>query len=381
MKLQKQYFPEGEDNGAVVETPAEVVEQTPAEITAAAEVAAKEDLQPIDTSAAEALFKEEGVIESEKEVVNPAEPAKPADTEKQTEEEPAAEFVLKTEATDKTEPTEITSWKDLGTVLDFEVADDSEEGVKTAYKAHLDAKIAEAVEAAKNTTLEKELAAVDPEAQMLFDFVKTGGKIEDFVEPLKPFEKMIAMSDEALVREAEKLRKTPDAEIDEKVIELVDNGKLEEEAKKIRDYVSAEKVKFQGEIVQKRKDAFAKTYKAENESIKSALEQVENILDIPLKKEIREGLAAKIPTYRERFKNEPQLVARAIALLELGDQAKGLIHKKGYEEAKSKLNKKIFNLEDIPSRSNGAARRTENGGGETLAEQYAAKLKEERAEQ
>lgn len=378
MKIQKQYFPEGEDNGAVAEAAPVVVEQTPAEITAAAETLAKEDLQPMDTSAASALFKEEGIAGEEQAAVLETETVTPAKIEKVIE-EPAVEFVLKTDATDKTEPTEITSWKDLGTILDFEVKEDTEEGVKAAYQAHLTAKVAEASETAKNTTLEKELANIDPEAQMLFDFMKTGGKVDEFIAPTKPFDKMIAMTDEQLVREAEVLRKTPEMEIDEKIIALIDDGKLEEEAKTIRDYVQTEKVKFQGEIVEKRKDAFNKTYKAENESIKTAIDKIENIFDIPLKKEIREGLANKIPAYRERFKNEPALVAEAIALLELKDQAKGFIHKKGYEEAMSKLKTKLHNLEDLPSQQGGTARRTENGGGETLAEQFAKKLKEEQA--
>lgn len=391
MKIQKQYFSEpGEEGAAALEA---VVEQTPEQLAAAEQVQTTEDLKPIDFAAAADIFKEEGIEGEEKSAV--AESAKVIEKagdvvigdnkdEKSAEEaakaaenkEDADGFVIE-KAKGSEEPTELTSWADLGKVLDFEVKDDSEEGLKTSFNEFLKTKVSEAVEAAKATTLEKELAAIDPEAQMLFDFVKTGGKVEEFTAPLKPYERLEAMDNETLIREAEKLAKTPEADIDAKIVELTDAGKIDEEAKGIREYVKAEKIKFQQEIVKKRQETFQKTYKAENDSIKTALDKVENIFDIPLKKEVRQTLAEKIPNYRERFKNEPELVARAIALLELGDQAKGLIHKKGYEEATSKLTGKIFNLEDVPHKASGAASSKDTGGGETLAEQYEAQLRKE----
>lgn len=388
MKIQKQYFPEpGEDGGAAAAAEA-VVEQTPEQLAAAEQVQTTEDLKPIDFAAAANIFKEEGIEGEEKSAVavveTPEQIAAKAEADKVAAEaakaaenkEDADGFVIeKTKGSE--EPTELTSWKDLGTVLEFEVADDSEEGVKTAYAAHIEKIKAEVREEAKAATLEKELSAIDPEAQMLFDFVKTGGKVKEFTAPLKPYERLEAMDNETLIREAEKLAKTPEEEIDAKIVELTDAGKIDEEAKGIREYVKAEKIKFQQEIVKKRQEIFQKTYKAENDSIKTALDKVENIFDIPLKKEVRQTLAEKIPNYRERFKNEPELVARAIALLELGDQAKGLIHKKGYEEATSKLTGKIFNLEDVPRKASGAASSKDTGGGETLAEQYEAQLRKE----
>lgn len=388
MKIQKQYFPEpGEDGGAAAAAEA-VVEQTPEQIAAAEQVQATEDLKPIDFAAAADIFKEEGIEGEEKTaaaiVETPEQVAAKAEADKVAAEaakaaenkEDADGFVIeKTKGSE--EPTELTSWADLGKVLDFEVKDDSEEGLKTSFNEFLKTKVSEAVEAAKGATLEKELAAIDPEAQMLFDFVKTGGKVEEFTAPLKPYERLEAMDNETLIREVEKLAKTPEADIDAKIVELTDAGKIDEEAKGIREYVKAEKIKFQQEIVKKRQETFQKTYKAENDSIKTALDKVENIFDIPLKKEVRQTLAEKIPNYRERFKNEPELVARAIALLELGDQAKGLIHKKGYEEATSKLTGKIFNLEDVPRKASGAAGSKDTGGGETLAEQYEAQLRKE----
>lgn len=384
-KVKKYYNTEAGEGGAAAEAVETVVEQTPKELAAAETALAQEDLNPIDAEAVGKIFEtegiegEEGKPAAEETVVETAEQiAAKAESDKAAAE--AAKdvdgFVIEKGAD---EPTELTSWNDLGKVLDFEVTDDSEEGLKTAYAAHIEKIKSEAAEAVKGATLESELAKIDPEAQLLFDFVKTGGKVEDFVNPLKPYERLEAMDNEALVREAEKLAKTPEADIDAKIVELTDAGKLDDEAKVIRDYIKSEKIKTQQEIVNRRKETFQKTYKSENDSIKSALDKVENILDIPLKKEIRQTLAEKIPTYRERFKNEPELVARAIALLELGDQAKGLIHKKGYEEATSKLKGKVFNLEDVPRKPSGAASSKDTGGGETLAEQFEAKLAEERA--
>ena len=390
MKIQKQYFPEpGEDGGAAAAAEAE---QTPEQLAAASEAEAQADLKPIDFAAAADIFKEEGIEGEEKTAAEPAKVIQKAgdviigdnkdeksagEAAKATENKEDADGFVIEKAKGSEEPTELTSWKDLGTVLEFEVADDSEEGVKTAYAAHIEKIKAEVREEAKAATLEKELAAIDPEAQMLFDFVKTGGKVEEFTAPLKPYERLEAMDNETLIREAEKLAKTPEEEIDAKIVELTDAGKIDEEAKGIREYVKTEKAKFQQEMVKKRQEIFQKTYKAENDSIKTALDKVENIFDIPLKKEVRQTLAEKIPNYRERFKNEPELVARAIALLELGDQAKGLIHKKGYEEATSKLTGKIFNLEDVPRKASGAASSKDTGGGETLAEQYEAQLRKE----
>jgi hypothetical protein len=370
--LKKNYSPEPIEATAPVV--AEVV--TPEVTPAATPVVAAPVSTSFDADAAAKILANEGIATPEKVVAAEPVVTPPVATEDKLT-EVTEDFTFETPT--PPEPKDITSWKDLGSVLDFEVKEDTEEGVKAAYQAHFQAKVAEEREAAKSVTLETELQKIDPEAGMLFDFMKNGGTVELFKEPLKPFDDLVSLRDEELVRKVEQLRKTSEDEIDDKIINMVDDGTLEQEATALRQSIKEERTKFQKEIVEKRKATYEKLYSAETKTIQSALDKEEVFLGIPLKKEVKTTLSGKINTYRERFKNEPELVAKAIIALELGEQAKGLIQKKSYEEGRSKIQAKLHNLEDVPRGDQRPAGRLNGNIGDSLSEQWEAQLKAEKA--
>lgn len=78
-------------------------------------------------------------------------------------------------------------------------------------------------------------------------------------------------------------------------------------------------------------------------------------MDVEIPKEVKETVISKIDEYREKLRNDDELVAKMILFAELGDEAKEIARKSGFNEARNKFQSKLHNLETIPQRNAGTA--------------------------
>ncbi len=267
------------------------------------------------------------------------------------------------------------NWTKFGRSMGLEVKEDTEASFQEALKAQKEIEKLEATKELKDLTLRKELEKYDPETQAYFDFIANGGKAENFANPLKPFEKYLAMDNDDLVRENLKLNNVDESQIDAEITKLTEDGTLDSTAAEIRNYIIEKKEETQKNIVEQQKNIYQKSYQIETNRISKALDNIDTFMDIELPKELKKTIQDKIPALREKIKNDDKLAAEVMIFLELGDQAKELVRKKGYDEARNKFHGKLHNLENLPEIKGNTASRVDVNTGKSIAELWAEGLK------
>ena len=379
MKIHKLYSPDPvEPSAPPAEPTAPIVEPTAPVVPEPVEPVAPEPpaAEPVSIEKADmsALAKELGIDAEEMKTssiakTQPAAPAEPVASEVKTD-----ELSFKIPEKKVEEPKDYESWTDLAKSFNIDLKEDNEVAFKGAYEKHIN-EIKDAVRKETETvTLNKELAQLDPETQIFFDFIKNGGKKEDFIKPLQVYEKFEKMDDEDLIRETLKTQKVAEDVIDQTVVDLIDGNKLSDEAKRIRTFVASEKVTYSQKIADQQKLVYQNAYKAETERIKTAIGKVDKFMDVDIPKEVKETVISKIDEYREKLRNDDELVAKMILFAELGDEAKEIAKKSGFNEARNKFQSKLHNLESIPQRNAGTASRADKSQGKTLAQQWSEGL-------
>jgi len=203
---------------------------------------------------------------------------------------------------------------------------------------------------------------------LLYEFVKHGGKTEDYLKPLAPFERLEKMDNETLVRENFVLQKMSEEDINKQIVDMIDEDTLDSNAEKIRTFVADKKKEFSQEQVKKQTEFYNKSYEADNERIKKAVNSIDKFMDVDLSPDIRKQVANSVPEFRKEILNNDKLVAELLYYHKLGQQAKDIARKQGYNEARNKFQGKLHNLENLPKTDTGSISRVDTNNGKTLEE-------------
>jgi len=266
---------------------------------------------------------------------------------------------LKKKEEKEEQPDQEASWISLGKDLGLIVAKDDQETFLQAFNEEKK-RIADD---AKKEPLKLEIEKFDPKAQRIIEFVNSGGNIDDFLTPLKPFDEVLSLDDEGIVKKDLELMNWDTEKIEDQLAILKEEGRLETKAYELRKIVENQKVNYEKQLVDAKKsekESLQIKVKAEidkeNQNIKNHLEKTEEFLGFPLKKELREAIYNKWERgdYRKRFQNDPELVAKAMLFWELGEQAVNEIKKTAGQEGTKKVLEK---LHKVPQAGDGGTSR------------------------
>lgn len=208
------------------------------------------------------------------------------------------------------------------------------------------------------------------------NFFRAGGKPEELINPTSPYAEFISLTPDKFMEAyyTEKLegKGYTDEQIQEKVDKrialLKETESFEFEYGDLLDNVKRAHVAHVDSQVQKRiseakqlKDNFISLSAESEEKLMAAIDKTEVYEGKKVPKEIREKIKQqwKSNYYRERFKNDPEFVAKMIFDFQLSKQAIKAAAKSGKETAErekdAKLVKKLHNLPDrkgAPGRTN-----------------------------
>ena len=246
------------------------------------------------------------------------------------------------------------TWKDLSAHLELdEPEDDSFDGFKTAYSKKLDLIRNEGREEGRKEYVEK-IAAMQPEARALFDFLQVeGNTVEGFMKPLAQIDNYLAKTDEELIREDLKARRYEDGMIEEKLEELRIDNKVKTHAYDIRKQLESIREQRQQEIVQEARDRIRtsqeeKARKAEQEltAFKGAITEKKDLWGVPITQKAKDIILQRFQAgqYRERLQNDPNLAAEIALLIEFKDQLQKQLTGNAKIEGKEGLLKKVHQV-------------------------------------
>lgn len=264
--------------------------------------------------------------------------------------------VLKVAEVPGDESDEESNWKTVGTALGFEVPEDNFEAFKKAQDDHIAAQVVEAKSAGLDAEIE-ELSKADPKVKEVLSFVKNGGKIDDYVNPMREYDELLALSDEALISAKLKLNKWDDDKIKEYVAGLKENGTLENASYSLRKDLETGKERTMNNLLanqQKLAETQAKTSAdAKIKEDKQILDALGKITEYQGKKVTPEAVTAMAKKwssgyYRQRFANDPDFVVRNILSHELAEQTVAAAKKAGFKEG---LHKNQETLHNTPKNS------------------------------
>lgn len=246
------------------------------------------------------------------------------------------------------------TWKDLSAHLELdEPEDDSFDSFKTAYSKKLDLIRNEGREEGRKEYVEK-IAAMQPEARALFDFLQVeGNTVEGFIKPLAQIDNYLAKTDEELIREDLKARRYEDDMIEEKLEELRIDNKVKTHAYDIRKQLESIREQRQQEIVQEARDRIRtsqeeKARKAEQEltAFKGAITEKKDLWGVPITQKAKDIILQRFQAgqYRERLQNDPNLAAEIALLIEFKDQLQKQLTGNAKIEGKEGLLKKVHQV-------------------------------------
>lgn len=309
----------------------------------------------VTEAAPELIIEAEKVTESAPEVKK-EEITTPAATEEKKEES----FELKL---DLTSTPETKVWAEKAKeVFGIELQEDSIDAFVNTTKEQLLA----AEERGKQTTIEKELAALSPEAQIDFILLREGLTREEINAPTKQIDDILTMSNIDIVRKDLELKlKHLDEgkrnEIIDKEIEiLTDKDVIDHEAEKLRAVLHQAK-----ESVLKEREELAKSVatnyeakqhaakQAELQSINTALDTVKDFMGFPITDANKSEIAKRnLEGKFESIFNDPEKRAKFILFDLFGEQAVKGLRNKAFEEGREKVTKELSNVPPTPRYNN-----------------------------
>jgi hypothetical protein len=218
------------------------------------------------------------------------------------------------------ENTWIETAKEIG--IDGVDADDFE-----VFKKGVEAKIEKVRTEAQQIALDK----YPVEAQNLIKFLASGKTMEDYINPLKEYDKVLSLDDKALITASlEGTGEYTADEIEEEIKLIEEKGELASSAKRLRAAVKMNKKQAGEQII----DQGVQTYesqqarienerKKEDTLFKSALSTLDKVYDVKINDKHKAAIQKKWDSgyYRNRFKNDPNFVADLIVKAELGEAA------------------------------------------------------------
>ena len=247
-----------------------------------------------------------------------------------------------------------TTWIETAKDLGLDVKEDSFE----AFKESIEGKIQFAKEEGKKEAVDISLDKLAPEARNLFEFLNSdpNNKIEDYVKPLERYDNVLAMNDEAIVREDYKLMGWDEDRIDEKIERMKDADEIESKAYELRMTVQNLKNQAQHDILQDAKDRSLQAQQKYNEQSQKEIKMVIDELD-----KTKTFMGYKIPEnahkhikqqwesgeVRKAFQSNPQDVVEFMMWKYLGKSALAEISKAEYQKGRDGIQSKLHNIKAV----------------------------------
>lgn len=296
-------------------------------------------IEEVDISLDEGKKEEEEIVDDEnKEVV---------DDKKETNDDVNEDDLFKIEEekenkSDTEEEEEIeSSWKDIAKEFELEIEEDNFDKFKEKLAEKQKQEIEKAVEEAKKEFKTVDVKKYNPEAQRLIEFLENGGTLEEFKNPLKVFDELLTMDKEDLIREDLRIKGYSEAQIEEKIIKMDEDGIIDTEYNKLKNIVSLNKEKAEQNLLDSQKNNKLATEKAKQEQFQKETKVIsEHIskLDKFMGKQIPEDTKKLLQQrweeghYRKRFAENPVDAVNAILFMEFGEKFKKLIEKEAHDK-------------------------------------------------
>lgn len=236
---------------------------------------------------------------------------------------------------------------------------DDYETFKTTYQSSIEKIKAEAKAEGKKEGQQINLEKYGPEAKYFIEALESGMTYEQFINPAKEANDLIALSDEELAKQQFKADGYPDEKAEKKVAQLIEDDELEIFAWKIRKSLYSYIDNKRSEIINNLKNAKESATneklalnKQENEAIVSKIKTIKDYQGRPIKKEAINKLVEKWESgfYKKEFAKNPDFVVQAILGLEFAKKAikesADDAAKKAAEKEKEKIRKKMHNIDD-----------------------------------
>lgn len=275
---------------------------------------------------------------------------------KDDDDEPSSEFEVPKDTTvpSDTNTEEETSWVKVGKEIGVDLKADDFEELKTAIQH----KETAAFEKGKAEAAKIELEKFSPEAQKVIEFLNTdpNATIEDFVNPLRELDAVLALDDEGIVRKDLELKGWEADKIDDRIALLEKSEALDSTAYELRKIVESNKEQVKTTLTQNKKseaearqNAFIAEGKKENEQIKSTIEKTEVFMGKKLNKEVKDFLTKKWETgeYRKLMQSNPDVAVKSMLHYYLGEQAAKELTKESFQKGRDNIQEKLHNLEQI----------------------------------
>lgn len=241
-------------------------------------------------------------------------------------------------------------------VFGVELQEDSIDAFVNTTKEQLLA----AEERGKQTTIEKELATLSPEAQMDFILLREGLTREEINAPTKEIDSILALSNVDIVRKDLELRGLSEELIEKEIEILTEKDVIDHEAEKLKVVLHQAK-----ESVLKEREELAKSvatnYEAkqratkltELQSINTALDTVKDFMGFPITDANKSEIAKRnLEGKFESIFNDPEKRAKFILFDLFGEQAVKGLRNKAFEEGREKVTKELSNVPPTPRHNN-----------------------------
>lgn len=246
--------------------------------------------------------------------------------------------------------------------LGIDLQEDSPEAFKLSVKNAIEA----AKEEGKKTTLDQELASLNPEAAVDFILLREGLTRDEINAPVKELEDLLALSNIDLVRKDLELQyKDLDEhkrnELIEKEIEILTEKELiDHEAEKLKVVLNQAKESRLLERAELAKSVATK-YEAKREadrqselqSIGNSLNTVKEFMGSPINDNVRTELVKRISYGKfDSIFNDPAKKAQFILFDLFGEQAAKNIRQLALTEGREKVTKHLSNVPPDPKHNN-----------------------------
>lgn len=260
-------------------------------------------------------------------------------------------------------------WRGVGADLGLSITENSFEAFQSAVKDQYVPK-AEYEKALKLS--EKDiLSQFPPEIASAIELAKMGVPKELIFEPTKQIDGYLSLEDSALVREDLKAQGYTDELADAKMEKLIEDGKVETEAKILRFELGKQKeavLQQRQQMVSQRAAEIEQVQKQTKEreinQIKEALNNTSEFVGVPLTKELKDAVAKKIQAGAyDKELSSAQLKVNAILHKEFGQKFTEYAKNKFRSEGKMAEVKKLANVPPIKPLSGGVEKVTTQTNG------------------
>lgn len=267
-----------------------------------------------------------------------------------------AEFEFKSPEIKNEENEEVieSTWQNTAEQLGLgKIQNDDFDEFKATFEARLAAERKAGREEAQSINILEEFPAESQaEAKEAITLLKAGKSLTSLVEPLKPYQEVLAMSNEDRVRAMYKGQGHKDEWIDAEVERQREAGTIDHLGEQIATNVT--------NFIEKKKAEIVAQAERSVEQIKATIQAEREKEDTALIGELRKrstwmggkvsdkamsALEAKVKSgeYRRRLKSDPSMFAEAILYHEFGKQAESELRRTEFEKGRGTFREKLHN--------------------------------------